>query len=118
MLLFPLFMAATMGLAVNNTRAVLEALFDRKSAFERAPKYNIRTTADGWIGRRYRASKVRIDVVIELLLALYFLFGLASSIRFLEVSLIPFQLMFLFGFGLSGALSLRHAMAGSGGERG
>jgi cellulose synthase/poly-beta-1,6-N-acetylglucosamine synthase-like glycosyltransferase len=112
MLIFPFFMATTMGLAVNNTRAVFEALLNRRSAFERTPKYNIRTSADGWIGRRYRASKVRMEVVMELLLACYFLFGVVSSVRFLEVSLIPFQLMFLFGFGLSGVLSLRHALAG------
>ncbi len=110
MLLFPLFMAGTMGLAVNNTRAVVEALFNRKSSFERTPKYNIVTSADNWFASRYRMSRVRIDVVLELALALYFAFGIAVSIRFLEVSAIPFQLMFLFGFGLSGALSLRHAL--------
>jgi len=110
MLLFPLFMAGTMGLAVNNTRAVAEALLNRRSGFERTPKYNIVTSADNWLASRYRMSRVRIDVVLELALALYFAFGVAVSIRFLEVSAIPFQLMFLFGFGLSGALSLRHAL--------
>lgn len=111
MLLFPVFMAGTMGLAVNNTRAVLEALFNRRSAFERTPKYNIMTSADQWLGSRYRYSKVKGEVVLELLLAVYFLVALAASVYFMEISLIPFQLMFLCGFGFTGYLSLRHALA-------
>jgi cellulose synthase/poly-beta-1,6-N-acetylglucosamine synthase-like glycosyltransferase len=109
-LLFPIFMAGSMGFAVNNTRAVMEALFNRKSAFERTPKYNILSATDQWRGRRYRYSKVGAEVLIELLLALYFLCGIAASIYFIEISLIPFQMMFLFGFGFSGFLSLRHAL--------
>ncbi len=108
MLIFPVFMAGTMGMAVNNTRAVMEALFNRRSAFERTPKYNILSSADGWIGHRYRRSAVGAEVIVELLLALYILCGLAVSFAFMELSLVPFQLMFLFGFGLSGILSLRH----------
>ncbi len=111
MLLFPVVMAGTMGLAVNNTRAVLEALFKHRSAFERTPKYNILCSDDQWSGGRYRTSKVGGAVVVELLLALYILSGLAISIRFMELSLIPFQLMFLCGFGFSGVLSLRHSRA-------
>lgn len=112
MMIFPLFMAGTMGLAVSNTRAVFEALFNRKTAFERTPKYNILTAKDNWLSSRYRYSKVKFEVVIELLLACYFLAGMIFSIRWVELSLIPFQLMFLFGFGLTGILSLRHALAG------
>ncbi|MDB5034446.1 MAG: wcaA [Chlorobi bacterium] len=110
MLLFPFFMAGTMGMAVNNTRAVMEALMNRKSAFVRTPKYNIVTSGDSWTGSSYRLSRIRIDVVMELLLALYFILGIIISIHLVEVSLLPFQLMFLFGFGFSGALSLRHAL--------
>ncbi|MEP7218755.1 MAG: cellulose synthase family protein [Bacteroidota bacterium] len=111
MFLFPFFMAGTMGMAVNNTRAVMEALMNHKSAFVRTPKYNIVTSRDNWTASRYRLSRIRIDVVMELLLALYFILGIIISIHFVEVSLLPFQLMFLFGFGFSGALSLRHALA-------
>ncbi|MBS1913023.1 MAG: glycosyltransferase [Bacteroidetes bacterium] len=109
MMIYPFFMAGTMGLAVNNTRAVFEALFNRKSAFERTPKYNILSAGDSWFGNRYRVSKVKTEVLLELLLALYVLIGMVMSIYFVELSLIPFQMMFLVGFGLTGFLSLRHA---------
>ncbi len=110
MLTFPFFMAGTMGLAVNNTRAVIEALIRRKSAFERTPKYNIRVAGDQWRSSRYRYSRVKFEVVLEMLLALYVLAALVASVHYREISLIPFQLMFLMGFGLTGYLSLRHAL--------
>jgi len=109
MLLFPVFMAGTMGLAVNNTAAVLQALFNRRSAFERTPKYNIVTSLDHWSTSSYRTSGIRPGVVLELLLAVYFAVAVIISVHFMELSLIPFQLMFLFGFGCTGLLSLRHA---------
>jgi hypothetical protein len=34
----PLFMAGSMGFAVNNSRAVIEGLLNRKSEFVRTPK--------------------------------------------------------------------------------
>jgi cellulose synthase/poly-beta-1,6-N-acetylglucosamine synthase-like glycosyltransferase len=109
MLLFPLFMAGTMGLAVNNTRAVFEALINRRSAFERTPKYNIISSADNWLKNKYRGSKVMPGVVLEIAFAIYFVIAIGIAAHYRELSLIPFQMMFLFGFGLSGVLSLRHA---------
>ena len=39
--LFPLFMAGSMGFAMNNSRAVFEGLLNRKSEFVRTPKFNL-----------------------------------------------------------------------------
>ena len=110
MLLFPVFMASTMGLAVNNTRAVMEALFNRKSDFKRTPKYNIVDKRDSWRGSRYRFANVGgLTTAVELALALYFLIGIGISVWLVEIAALPFQLLFLFGFGTAGVLSLKHA---------
>jgi cellulose synthase/poly-beta-1,6-N-acetylglucosamine synthase-like glycosyltransferase len=114
MLLFPVFMASTMGLAVNNTRAVVEALVGRRTEFQRTPKYNILKKGDSWRGSNYRNASISFDVIVELLFATYFLFGVGMSLHFADITALPFQLMFLFGFGLSGLLSLRHAWAEQG----
>ncbi|MCE7934359.1 MAG: glycosyltransferase [Chlorobi bacterium CHB2] len=59
MFLFPIFMAGTMGLAVNNTKAVIEAVISHRSAFNRTPKYNIKRRGDrAWQRSAYRYSKV------------------------------------------------------------
>ena len=109
-MLFPVFMAGSMGFAVNNTKAVFEALFGKKSEFKRTPKYKIVNSGDEWTKKKYVQRKIGGGVIIELLLTAYFIFGISTSIYYLEISAIPFQLMFLAGFGTVGALSLRHAL--------
>ncbi len=49
----PLLMSIGIGLAVNNTKAVLEALFDKPSDFMRTPKYGIERKSDDWTGKKY-----------------------------------------------------------------
>jgi cellulose synthase/poly-beta-1,6-N-acetylglucosamine synthase-like glycosyltransferase len=114
--LFPLFMSGSMGFSVNNTRAVLEGLFNRKSAFIRTPKFRIETDKDTWKNKKYRAAgrRVSLSVVFELMLALYCSVGVVASIWFLEIAALPFQLLFFFGFGLVGLLSIRHAIGPEG----
>lgn len=112
--LFPVFMAGSMGFAVNNSRAVVEGLFKRKSEFIRTPKYNIRNRKDSWMDKKYTPVKISSTVVIEMLLALYCLFGVISSIYFLELAAVPFQLLFMLGFTFTSVLSIRHAFVGRG----
>ncbi|MCX7984600.1 MAG: glycosyltransferase family 2 protein [Bacteroidetes bacterium] len=110
-LLFPLFMAGSMGFAVNNTRAVLEALFKRRSEFVRTPKYAIQKKNDSWQVKKY-ATKKKIDwvVITEIVLALYCFFGVISSLYYMEIAALPFQLLYLVGFGGVAWLSIRHAL--------
>ena len=110
--LFPLFMAGSMGFAVNNSRAVLEGLINKKSAFIRTPKYKIETGDDSWKNKKYHAAKRRVtfSVLLEIGLALYCLVGVGASLYFLEIAALPFQLLFCLGFGLVGGMSIRHAL--------
>lgn len=110
--LFPLFMSGSMGFSVNNTRAVLEGLFNRKSAFIRTPKFKIENEKDTWKNKKYRAStKLSASVVFEIFLAVYCSVGVIASLWFLEIAALPFQLLFFLGFGLVGLLSIRHALS-------
>ncbi len=108
LLLFPVFMAGSMGFAVNNTRAVLEGLFRKKSEFVRTPKYSILRKGDSWVDKKYASKRVDYGVVIEIVLAVYCLFGVASSLYFLEIAAVPFQLLFCLGFGFVSFMSLKH----------
>ena len=107
--LFPVFMAGSMGFAVNNSRAVIEGLLRKKTEFVRTPKYSIRDRRDSWTNKRYVPLKIGGTVVIEILLALYCLFGVASSLYFLEIAAVPFQLLFFLGFAFVSFMSLKHA---------
>jgi cellulose synthase/poly-beta-1,6-N-acetylglucosamine synthase-like glycosyltransferase len=109
MLLFPLFMAGSMGFAVNNTKAVIEGLLKKKSEFVRTPKYSVVNKQDAWLDKKYVLMKVNYTVIIELILALYCLSGVVASIYYLELAAVPFQMLFSIGFGLVAWLSLKHA---------
>lgn len=110
--LFPLFMAGSMGFSVNNSRAVLEGLLNRKSAFIRTPKFRIETDTDTWKNKKYRASskKISFSIILELVLALYCFVGVVASLWFLEIAALPFALLFFLGFGLVGLMSIQHAL--------
>ena len=109
--LFPIFMAGSMGLAVNNSRAVFEGLINRKSEFVRTPKFKVVNSNDNYTVKKYfKSIKVDSSAFIELLLAIYCLIGVLASIYFLEIAAIPFQLMFFFGFATVSFLSFKPAL--------
>ncbi|MGA7720102.1 MAG: cellulose synthase family protein [Ignavibacteriaceae bacterium] len=107
--LFPLFMAGSMGFAVNNSRAVFEGLMNRKSEFVRTPKFKVVDNKDSWIGKKYMSRKLGFSVYVELIMAIYCLIGIASSIYFLEIAALPFQLLFFIGFSFVSLTSIKHA---------
>jgi hypothetical protein len=109
MLLFPLFMAGSMGFAVNNTKAVIEGLMKKKSEFVRTPKYSVVNRKDSWLDKKYVLKKFDFAVVLECMLALYCFFGVAASIYYLELAAVPFQMLFSMGFGIVAWLSIKHA---------
>lgn len=100
----PLLMALGIGLSINNSKAVLEALLNRVSGFNRTPKYRIESAIDNWRNKTYR-SDINFLPVLELLLGSYFTASLLSLLsQGLFVS-IPFFLIFQFGFVYIGVMS-------------
>jgi len=102
-------MAGSMGFAVNNSRAVIEGLIKRKTDFVRTPKYSIQNRQDSWKDKKYVPVKLSMTVVVEMLLAIYCLFGVVSSLYFLEIAAVPFQLLFFLGFTFVSIMSVKHA---------
>jgi cellulose synthase/poly-beta-1,6-N-acetylglucosamine synthase-like glycosyltransferase len=109
--LFPIFMAGSMGFALNNSRAVFEGLLNRKSEFVRTPKFKMVSEKDSWVGKKYLNRKIGFSVIVELILAIYCLIGVISSIYFMEIASLPFQLLFFIGFSFVSVTSIKHAFA-------
>jgi cellulose synthase/poly-beta-1,6-N-acetylglucosamine synthase-like glycosyltransferase len=101
----PFLMSIGIGLCVNNTRAVLEAIFGKQSEFNRTPKYGIEREGDEWVGKKYHQS-VGVQPIIELALGLYFtgtvFYALANQIY----GTLPFLMLFQVGFLYTGLLSI------------
>lgn len=108
--LFPLFMAGSMGFAVNNSRAVIEGLLNRKSEFVRTPKFKVVNERDTWMGKKYLSRKLEFSVYVEAIMAVYCLVGIASSVYFLEIAALPFQILFFLGFFFVSFTSIKHAL--------
>jgi len=111
--LFPLFMAGSMGFAINNSRAVFEGLMNRKSEFVRTPKFKLVGESGSWMDKKYLNNKLGLAVIVETIMAAYCFIGVASSIYFLEIAVLPFQLLFFIGFSFVSITSIRHAISKS-----
>ena len=107
----PILMAVGIGLAVNNTRAVLEATVGRHTPFVRTPKYCIERGGDEWVGKKYRLSSVA-QPMAELALGLYFSGAVVYALNGGIYSTLPFLLLFQLGFLYTGFLSLLQQAAG------
>jgi cellulose synthase/poly-beta-1,6-N-acetylglucosamine synthase-like glycosyltransferase len=101
----PVVMAIGIGLAVNNAKAVIEALFGDAGEFKRTPKYGIEQRQDDWQHKKYHQS-MPIQPLVELALGLYFtvtvLYALANDIY----GTLPFLVLFQFGFLYMGLMSI------------
>ena len=101
----PMLMSLGIGLAVNNARAVVEALVDKPTPFVRTPKYRIEVVADEWVGKKYRVTSV-IQPVCEVALGLYYTAAILYALRNSIYTTIPFLMLFQVGFLYTGVLSL------------
>ena len=101
----PLAMAVGIGLSVNNTRAVLDALSGGRARFVRTPKYGIVHRHDHWSTKRYRQSFVG-QPFVELGLGLYFTVGVLYAASSAMLAVLPFLCLFQVGFLYTGLLSL------------
>ena len=101
----PMLMSIGIGLAVNNTKAVFEALFHKPSEFARTPKYLIERRSDEWIGKKYRQS-VALQPIVEVALGLYFTATLFYALANGIYATVPFLMLFQIGFLYTGLLSI------------
>jgi len=107
----PFLMSVGIGLCINNTRAVLEALLRKDSEFARTPKYRIEADADEWVGKKYRQS-VAVQPIFELILGLYFTWTVFYALANQIYGTVPFLVLFQVGFLYTGLLSIVQQHAG------
>jgi len=103
----PFLMCLGTGIAVNNTKAVLEAFLNIKSGFVRTPKYGIKKQKDSWQGKRYSIPLNAISI-LEFTLGVYSLAGLLMFLLFSKYLVSPFLLIYTLGFFYVFFLSVKH----------
>jgi cellulose synthase/poly-beta-1,6-N-acetylglucosamine synthase-like glycosyltransferase len=105
LLYLPLLMALGVGLTITNTKAVIEALIGKESAFARTPKYNVESKKDKVGATKYRR---RLGWVpwLELLIGSYFALMVYYAVEIENYFTIPFLLLFVLGYWCTGLMSL------------
>lgn len=107
LLLFPLFLALSMGLSLHNTIAVLQGYLGKKSAFVRTPKFNIQSTKDSLSNKKYAAYSLNWTTVGEGLLAVFFLGSIIVGLQSHNNMFLLFHIMLCFGYGAIFYLSVK-----------
>jgi len=105
LLYLPFLMALGIGLTVTNTRAVMEALFDKQTAFARTPKYRVESKKDKVRANTYRK---RLGWVpwLELLIGCYFAATIYYAVDNENYLTVPFLVLFVVGYWYTGLMSL------------
>ncbi len=107
-ILFPLFLALSMGLSLHNTVAVIQGYWGKKSPFVRTPKFDIKGITDSFKKRQYLASKITWTTFMEGVLTLYFLFAIGWGIYWENPIFLVFHALLAIGYGTIFYYTVRH----------
>jgi hypothetical protein len=107
----PFVMALGIGLAVNQARAVVEALMGYETAFTRTPKHGVKSSGESVAKKRYKAA-VSFQPIVELALAAYMTYGVVYLVQRGVYYSLPFLVLFQVGFGYVGLASLYEGVRG------
>ncbi len=107
----PGLMAVGIGMTISGTKAVLEGAFGIRSPFVRTPKFSVEGSKGDWKSKKYRGS-VGFLTVIEITFGLFFSFVNYYAWDLGVYGVIPFLLLFQFGYLYTGVWSLAQGLKG------
>lgn len=99
--LFPLFLSLSMGLSLHNSIAVVQGYLGKKTPFVRTPKFNIlhQNKKDSTFhSLGYKNLHWDWKIILEGLLACYFLLGIYQGIKWHDYSMIFFHILLFYGY--------------------
>ena len=111
LLFFPTFLAfwaMSMAFSLHNSLAAIEGYIGKKSPFIRTPKFNLKTDKKGWKSNIYVAKRLGFLTYVEILFALYFLFGVVLAIYWQNFVMLPLHLALVLGYGGIVCYSILH----------
>lgn len=113
LILFPIFLALSMGLSFHNSIAVLQGYWGKKSPFVRTPKFNIQGITDSIKTRKYFNGKISKVTIFEGFLAIYFLVALIAGFHIENNAFMLLHLLLTAGYGAIFFLSVKHLLSKS-----
>lgn len=107
-LLFPTFLAMSMGLALHNTRAVLQGWLGYKSGFVRTPKYAIQGKQKKNLPTNYMRGRLNWVTIGEGLLSVYFFAAVVLGLKHGLTAFLYFHIMLTLGYSAIFYYSVAH----------
>ncbi|MGA2961183.1 MAG: cellulose synthase family protein [Candidatus Korobacteraceae bacterium] len=105
-LYLPCLMALGIGLTITNSKAVIEALIGRQTAFARTPKYSVQNKSDKSVAAKKYRKRLGIVPWIELAIGSYFAMTVVYAVQNENYITVPFLILFVFGYWYTGLMSL------------
>lgn len=107
-LLFPVFLAMSMGLALHNARAVIQGWSGYKSSFVRTPKYAIQGHQKKILPTNYMRGRLNWVTLGEGALAVLFFAAVVSGLKHGYTSFLYFHILLTLGYGAIFYYSVMH----------
>jgi cellulose synthase/poly-beta-1,6-N-acetylglucosamine synthase-like glycosyltransferase len=108
LVLFPLFLALSMGLSLHNSIAVIQGWIGKQTPFVRTPKFNIKNMRDSFQQSNYLTEKLKPSTIGEGILALYFAGAVGAGFYLQNTTFIAFHILLALGYGAIFIFTLRH----------
>jgi cellulose synthase/poly-beta-1,6-N-acetylglucosamine synthase-like glycosyltransferase len=105
-LYLPFLMSLGIGLTITNTKAVMEALMGKQTAFARTPKYRVTSKNDAKMAARKYRKRLGWIPYIELGIGTYFAMTVWYAIANENYITVPFLVLFVIGYWYTGLMSL------------
>ena len=109
-MIMPALLATSIGLGVNNGRAVIEALIGHKTGFARTPKSGSKAGLNS-LNKSYKANSQNWANYLEIALGMLYLGFLIWALQKAYWVVVPFLLIFAIGFFYIGLSTLKERWA-------
>lgn len=100
---FPLFLSISMGMSLHNALAVVEGYWGRKTPFIRTPKFSNESKQNVYV-----KHNISLLAIMELIMVLYFSYGIYYAFATLDFTMLPFHIMLTVGFAIVSYYTLFH----------
>jgi len=109
----PGLMAVGIGMTIPGSKAVLEGAFGVKSPFVRTPKFSVEGNKGEWMSKKYRGD-IGFVTILEIAFGLYFTCVTIYAWSVGIYGVIPFLLLFQWGYLYTGLWALAQSLKRSG----
>ena len=106
-LVMPYLIIYSLGMSINNTIAVFDAIFGTKNEFLRTPKYGIIKKTDDWKNKSYNLPFTK-TTLLEVFFSVYGIIGVLISIFSNNIVFVPIISLHVIGFIYVAYLSISH----------